>query len=1146
MPDTKVRPGEQSFDSRSDELNPANQDQWKPEGWDEPFRESARPWKPEGWDEPFDESARPSNKPVENAEANATPSAGNTLSSMSPSEGAMSAAAGASAIPNIATNLSPAKTGWNKAIFRGITRKRASLIGGGIGLTGGLFTIYFAGASLYLVHLKEYMTGATNSINSTISEQLGRRRTNSMVRILKSGSQKIQTDAFISKARAEGIDVVVTRGKVDALRFNGETLDLAKRSERQIVRDLKNLNKNGTSELTAKLSSVSDEFSSRASGVVARRSIYQKYLGIVGLYEWIGARIETRAGPDSTERPKAAFSDALINADETDQIQFRQLGVEDAARQVGIDPSTLPEGTDVADIGQEATEQAEEFKASKLEPAGGAEALRTEEEAEFKNATSDVIDEAANALESVRVGAEGADEAVTTVAPKLGSNVGKKVLQVVGGIDILSAPRNVCRLSGTLEFVASLRNTLMMIELAKFGVRWMTIADHQKAGLAQSTSINLMSIYLAGAAGSSGVQSIVNGSPVSTLGLDRYGTGSLQTGSLATVSAFLRSLPGMSPENCKTINQPLVVAGGVLAGGVLAVASGGSSAALSFSQTIGLTLATEIAYGIAIPIMIGSMTSSLINGYESDPGTMAASATQAFITMSTSAQGVLPTSNGAFVGLAEETKSINQVRLAKASFTDRIFNYQNSSSLVARASLVMPQSLTGVGELSQNVISQVSNLNPLTSLIGLTQSKKAYANSTCPDVNAQSMDVACDGFGNPILASVVILEDHEAAREVLRTNNQIDGAGQPINEFAAFVEECFSGRPGLLQPVEVKTDGSTGSANTACVPWQDHPVYGGVFAGTTVLEEIEEGQPARVPTKRELYAYWYGSIVDEENLSAEINGTGAGQSNSTATSGLAGLTGPVIPCEGQPRAAVLRNNGVQGVDWSGITPSGTLDTGSAQTSINVYVREACAGQSPIRTLVLGTSVHGQENTGQLVAHELLFNEQLPPDVRVVAIPEINKWGIDNNARRNQNSVDLNRNFDYRWEDVRCDGVNERFGDSCKGAGPASEPETKAVQGFLTGLGETSLVISYHSNLDWVAPSGPYASKSLLLARRYRELSGLNRLVGNNNGYGFFEAWYSKETGTPALLVELSSEKGSDYAKRHADTVVRLFEEGLVR
>ncbi|MCA9346691.1 hypothetical protein KC960_04330 [Candidatus Saccharibacteria bacterium] len=291
---------------------------------------------------------------------------------------------------------------------------------------------------------------------------------------------------------------------------------------------------------------------------------------------------------------------------------------------------------------------------------------------------------------------------------------------------------------------------------------------------------------------------------------------------------------------------------------------------------------------------------------------------------------------------------------------------------------------------------------------------------------------------------------------------------------------------------------------------------------------------------------YFNNVTETINAIVELAGDSLACGSGSSGNGFGNLevTGSAIPCEGTQHT--LTRLGV-GVDWSELEPTGTIGKNSAGQDINVYIRDACPGQTTIRTVVVGATIHaGGEEAGQIVAHELLYNKQLPPDVRIIAIPVINGAGLtDENTpgRVNKNGVNLNRNFDYKWDQADCT-KNPADGPNCKGPSPASEPETQAIQSFLLSIGKASLVLSYHSNTNIVYFSGPNNSESGSLALRYSQIT--NQPSSPNSGPGFFEAWYNYKTSTPALLVEASSDKSFEYFDKHADAVVSLLNENLVK
>jgi hypothetical protein len=288
------------------------------------------------------------------------------------------------------------------------------------------------------------------------------------------------------------------------------------------------------------------------------------------------------------------------------------------------------------------------------------------------------------------------------------------------------------------------------------------------------------------------------------------------------------------------------------------------------------------------------------------------------------------------------------------------------------------------------------------------------------------------------------------------------------------------------------------------------------------------------------------AVADMATKTEDLDRAGAGaQGFGSATTSLSidSLTGPIIPCQGQPTPVVKVGDHA---NWSSLPPSGVIGQNSAGQDIKVYVREACAGTVDPRTVVIGSSIHGSENGGQLVSHELLFNEVLPEDVRVIAIPEINGSGVPGSRRRNERGVDLNRNWDYRWDTLTESKNTNPNATNYRGTAPESEPETRAVASFLRALGPVDLFISYHDNINWVAPVGTTPES---FARSYSASTGMQ--IGNDGGFyvnqrGSMDGWFNQETGSPTLLVELTNERSESYINSHIQAVKRIFTDNVAQ
>ena len=92
-----------------------------------------------------------------------------------------------------------------------------------------------------------------------------------------------------------------------------------------------------------------------------------------------------------------------------------------------------------------------------------------------------------------------------------------------------------------------------------------------------------------------------------------------------------------------------------------------------------------------------------------------------------------------------------------------------------------------------------------------------------------------------------------------------------------------------------------------------------------------------------------------------------------------------------------------------------------------------------REAARGRSVHGDEPAGSAVVARLRRSHP-PRGTALWLIEDVNPDGPAAGTRHNANGVDLNRNFPYRWQPQ--DGVYE------SGSGPASEPETQALERFV--------------------------------------------------------------------------------------------------
>lgn len=137
------------------------------------------------------------------------------------------------------------------------------------------------------------------------------------------------------------------------------------------------------------------------------------------------------------------------------------------------------------------------------------------------------------------------------------------------------------------------------------------------------------------------------------------------------------------------------------------------------------------------------------------------------------------------------------------------------------------------------------------------------------------------------------------------------------------------------------------------------------------------------------------------------------------------------------------------------------------------------------------------------------------------------------GRFNARGVDLNRNWDARWEPTS----QWRSVEVDAGSRPFSEPETRALRDFVLSL-KPAVVVSFHSAANGIYYSGKRDQwePARRMAQLYSEASGYPipqgrglvgyRITGASGGYFY-------EQGIPEITIELAGRKSPEFERNLA-------------
>ncbi len=663
--------------------------------------------------------------------------------------------------------------GVAQVLLRG-AKSRKGVVGGGIG--GGLIVVLilgvFFGGSLELISLRENLIGQGNKyVNQSLSQRLRRRSLPKILRSMKNGDLKgiINNPKLQDKFSRNGFQLEFDeQGKLKRFAFEGSNgtakeLDLGASDFKAAANEFFDgeVGKQAETAMQRTISAETLTWKGKAA-----LTLYQKFH--FSLSNWLDHKNSDKATTDAeklNEDLRNAPKDEALAAPEENPTkpgdEVAKENTTDPKAPTALDAAQAEGGSGTLDVIKGASEYADELQ---NDPTIG-----DEQTAALKGVTTaadDVLADAGQAVvdDGLKNGGEGALRGILAkMATKL---PGRTAVAALKGVDPVFAAQTACRLKGTLRFVANARNVMLAIELARFSMRFLTAADHQKAGLLTSEQLKLLMLYMhrpnptngKSYYQSGGVQKLLGNSSakVSPANLARYSVGRSNGGILGSLANFIDRIPFTGKTGCRIVSNGFVLAGGFAVGVVFAV-FGGSETGISQlfdGTTIALTIGTELAFQLGTPLLIKSGAHMVFNGLENGEmvGDGLGSGFGALKGMNGNINGLRPLTKPQAALMDQQIGDEHKVYLAHESIFQRYLNVYNTDSMANHVALALPHtpgglmgSLSSIGRLFVKPFSLLGNVG---NWLMPAKVKAATDSPTCNDALINRYNLATDDFCN--------------------------------------------------------------------------------------------------------------------------------------------------------------------------------------------------------------------------------------------------------------------------------------------------------------------------------------------------------------------------------------------------------------
>ena len=216
-------------------------------------------------------------------------------------------------------------------------------------------------------------------------------------------------------------------------------------------------------------------------------------------------------------------------------------------------------------------------------------------------------------------------------------------------------------------------------------------------------------------------------------------------------------------------------------------------------------------------------------------------------------------------------------------------------------------------------------------------------------------------------------------------------------------------------------------------------------------------------------------------------------------------------------------------------PAAVIETRVIGTSVQGRDITAYRMGTPGGRVVLAIGViHGDEAKGAEITKSLR-TLPTPAGVDLWIIDTINPDGMAAFTRQNANRVDLNRNFERKWNYIPLSADNGQY----SGEAAADQPETQAVQAFVREI-QPAITVWWHQDANRVSVAGERPAIGEAYARRVKLTTASTPCTAGCTGTAT-QFMNKAIPGGTAFIVELPNSRVVDAAmiSLHAATFMAV-------